>query len=111
MNWANCQDRKPQATKKGNSANTRNGSKMHFLRSLFLDSLKRDNFRTSDYEVGLEIDAKGTRIEKIQPIPENSLKVIREPDFKAASMTRVPKDKPAMPMGGGGMGGMGGMDF
>jgi chaperonin GroEL len=28
-----------------------------------------------------------------------------------AMVAELPKDKPAMPMGGGGMGGMGGMDF
>jgi chaperonin GroEL len=28
-----------------------------------------------------------------------------------AAVSEVPEDKPAMPMGGGGMGGMGGMDF
>jgi chaperonin GroEL len=28
-----------------------------------------------------------------------------------AMVAEVPKDKPAMPMGGGGGGGMGGMDF
>jgi chaperonin GroEL len=26
-------------------------------------------------------------------------------------VSELPEDKPAMPMGGGGMGGMGGMDF
>ena len=28
-----------------------------------------------------------------------------------AAVSELPEDKPAMPMGGGGMGGMGGMDF
>ncbi len=28
-----------------------------------------------------------------------------------AAVSEMPEDKPAMPMGGGGMGGMGGMDF
>ena len=28
-----------------------------------------------------------------------------------AAVSELPDDKPAMPMGGGGMGGMGGMDF
>ena len=28
-----------------------------------------------------------------------------------AAVSEMPDDKPAMPMGGGGMGGMGGMDF
>ena len=28
-----------------------------------------------------------------------------------AAVAEIPEDKPAMPMGGGGMGGMGGMDY
>ncbi len=57
------------------------GSKMHFLRSLFLDSLKRENFRISDYETVMDLDAKEKNIEKIQPLPETSLKVVKDADF------------------------------
>jgi hypothetical protein len=57
------------------------GSRMHFLRSLFMDSLKRENFKISDYEAVMDLDAMENKIEKVQPLPENSLKVMREPDF------------------------------
>ena len=57
------------------------GSRMHFLRSLFLDSLSRENFKISDYELVMDPDAKDKKTEKIQPLPENNLKVLREPDF------------------------------
>ncbi len=57
------------------------GSKMHFLRSLYSDSLNRENFKVSNFEVLTTKDKLGYEHQNINPLPENSLEVTRESDY------------------------------
>ena len=57
------------------------GSRMHFLRSLYLDSLTRENFRVSNFEVETTKDKRGIQSQDIKPLPGNSLQVARESGF------------------------------
>ncbi len=57
------------------------GSRMHFLRSLYQDSLTNHNFKVSNFDVELTKNKSGVLSQKIIPVQENSLRVTREPDF------------------------------
>ncbi len=57
------------------------GSKMHFLRSLFSDSLNREDFKVSNFEVEITKDKAGRQNQNIKPVPENSLMVTKQTEF------------------------------
>ena len=74
------------------------------------DSAKGFNAQTDTYENLVEAGViDPTKV--VRTALQNAASVAGLLITTEAAVSELPEDKPAMPMGGGGMGGMGGMDF